>query len=148
MRVFFCILTLFSLLSCKKEEQQLPPVEKTVTLLGRWKEFRPKAVKLDSNGNIIDSIDINATYEFRADFTYFTQNDIWTDGPGGTWTYDSGYPKVILSPSVLDTNSSSGHWWRINDLTEDSLKVEHTYTLGPPSQHIGVLLFRKFYKLY
>ncbi len=150
MKAIFYFVPFLCLLACNKPNELTDPIpiEKEITIFGRWKEVGPKIAHLDSNGNFIDSTDVNSTYEFKKDFSFSAENDSNIDAISGTWSYDSSYHKIAFNPDIINSSFQSEHTWSVYNLTTDSMEVGHTYKLTLPDESYYVLLFRKFIKQY
>ncbi len=150
MNFLFCLLLIQC--SCGQSsdiELTLHPEDET--LVGVWHEIAPKALVVDGMGVVIDSIDVSATYEFNADYTFTAQNDAWTDFTHGTWAFDSTYTfdKVKLYP--VDDASPTAYrldTWDIIANTPPFLEVGHQFDHVFPDHSVGVIYVkRKFEKI-
>ena len=116
-------------------------------LVGIWQEVGPKSPFFDANGILLDSVDINATYEFKDDFSFTAQNDIYLGSESGTWAFDSTYTRVNLYPISPESNIISDHNWSIITLDSSNLEVSHFYKVTFPDETFTTAPYRKFKKI-
>jgi len=128
-----------------KEDSNLFPEEEQ--LLGVWQEVGPKIVYNDSQGNFIDSIDVNAVYHFKEDFSYTSHGDDITGAVEGTWGFDSTFSELNIIPVPLAIVSQSEHKWRILNFNDSTLEISHLYKLTLPDEHYFVAIIRTFEKI-
>lgn len=116
-------------------------------LIGIWQELGPKAPFFDVNGILVDSVDINAIFEFKDDFSFTCNNDIYLGSELGTWEFDSTYARIILYPTLPETNLISDHYWSLISLDSATLEVSHFYTITFPDNSFTTSPYRKFRKV-
>ncbi|MCB0573941.1 MAG: hypothetical protein KDC61_05170 [Saprospiraceae bacterium] len=124
MKAFYLIVPLLFIHSCRPaEDRQLDP------LIGQWQENAPITYIYDSQGAIVDSVDLNSTYTFYENFTYTSLNDEITNADSGTWMIDSIYTaNLYLYPDNANPSGlSAEHLWAIDSLTDTKLLVYHIY---------------------
>jgi hypothetical protein len=83
---------------------------------------------------LIDSLDINAVFVFNNDYTYESQNEIYTGSTKGTWSFDSSFSKIFIVPVPMDIVLQSEHEWHIVTFDNEVLNVDHTYKLTLPDE--------------
>lgn len=129
----------------EKEVLNLSPEE--MQLLGVWQEFGPKIASVDSNGVVIDSIDINAIYEFHDDYSFESQNDIFTIAEEGEWAFDSSYTQLWINTEPNQLVFQSDHTWSISKFNDTLLMVTHQYKFTLPNEEYYVSYPRTFKKV-
>jgi hypothetical protein len=146
---YFLLILLFAT-SCDPDPVNSPPLHpEEEKMIGVWHEIADKGLVLDSlGGTVIDSIDVSAIYEFKDDYTFTSQNEVYTKSTHGTWEFDSTYTICYIYPveDSAPTAYRQDRW----EITHDSLIMEvgHTFDYIFPDGVIGaVYVKRKFEKI-
>lgn len=79
MKQFTVILGTCLFLACQRETVTFVLSPQEEKLIGKWQEIANKLPIRDSSGMVIDSLDISAQYEFKADYTFTSQNEFFTN---------------------------------------------------------------------
>lgn len=147
-------------LSCDRPSAD-PIIEQTASkvrggeewLLGRWKEVtHPFSYIQDSTGAIVDSVDHNASYEFKDDYTYTNQKDFYIRN-GGTWRFDTIIAnKINLYPNAYNQSFMYGpgrtdDWVFLHDTVNNLLLIHHAISYLNNGALNGSSTFRKFKRL-
>ena len=139
---FFALAFLSSCIPTKDDLTKAPSTEST--LIGTWQEYGPKSPFLDPNGVVIDSIDINARFQFLSDSSYLAENDIYTTSVSGTWSFDANLLHIKLYPQEPLYNSNSDHVWVIHKLDFSDLEITNESILNLPGESYAVSNRRNF----
>jgi hypothetical protein len=142
---FFALAFLSSCIPTKDDLTKTPPTESI--LIGTWQEYGPKSPLLDPNGVVIDSVDINARFQFLSDFSYIAEHDIYTSA-SGTWSMDTTVFHINLYPQEPLYNTNSDHYWSIHKLDSADLEITHVYTVNLPEHSYTVSGQRNFKKIH
>ena len=123
----------------------LTPTE--TQIVGQWHEVGPKIPSLDSLGNFIDSVDINATYTFNENYT-FVADEYPHPQPGiqGSWLFNSLDSAIYFTPTIIDATQTN-HIWYIIKFDSTLLQVNHFFDSNLPNDTTTVSFIRKFVKL-
>lgn len=117
-------------------------------LVGRWQEEGAITYVLDPiTGEIVDTTNVGAFYEFRDDHTYINDNDQWIFDASGTWHFDSTYEDLYIFSNDLQKNSPEIDLWQIVELTSTDMNIEHFHRFEGQNDTTTFLLFRKFVKI-
>ena len=111
-------------------------------LVGQWHETGPKVAFLDTLGNLIDSIDANATYNLMEDFTYVADEYPLTEIQG-TWEFNSADSAIYITPTIIDPFQTN-HIWYIIKFDSLTLKVSHVFDHNQPNDTTTISVVRKF----
>ena len=114
-------------------------------LIGQWHEIGPKVPFVDSLGNVIDSIDVNATYTFNSDFFYLADEYPLT-GIEGMWSFDSVYSVIYIDPNIVDSYQTNNKWYIIH-FDSSLLEVSHFFDYNLPNDTTTISVVRKFKRI-
>ena len=145
MKINVLFFALAFLSSCKDDLTKTPPTESTI--IGTWQEYGPKSPYIDANGVVIDSIDINARFQFLADSSFVAENDIYTTSVSGTWSFDSNLFQIKLYPQPPLYNDNSNHVWVIHKLDSSDLEITHESIVNLPGESYSVSNRRNFKRI-
>ncbi|MCB0523759.1 MAG: hypothetical protein H6576_08020 [Lewinellaceae bacterium] len=149
MKQFTVILGTCLFLACQRETVTFVLSPQEEKLIGKWQEIANKLPIRDSSGMVIDSLDISAQYEFKADYTFTSQNEFFTNAESGTWIFqypDSNSNLFIYPDYGTLPNDTFRLLW---ELTYEApyMKVGQLRNLVLPDKIIGIYEHRKFIRV-
>lgn len=149
MKMYLIALLLPFYLSCVPPVEVVTPGAEETGIVGQWQEIGHIIPLLDSLHQLIDSVDENALYTFRADSTFTAIHDFYLNGETGVWSIGSASNTIRLEPLVSPPPIAGqrNHEWIIISVDANQLKVQHHYEFYTPQTTGGTHLDRTFIRI-